>query len=463
MMPTLEVFLTLDLAPMLTATCCAISCALVGNFLLLRKQALLGDAIAHSVLPGLAAAFLITGSRDSLPMFVGALVAGVFSAVSADGLKRAVKIDPGAAMGVVFSAMFAAGIVLMSLPHMRAVDLDADCVLSGTLESIVWLGNPSQGTSAPTSLVSLLQPAVWLSAPRQLVTSISICLMVLMLVVLFFKELRLTSFDPGLAAALGFKPGWMATLLVFMAAASSVASFEAVGSILVIAMLICPAATARLLTDRLKTQVVLSVGIAILTTVLGYMLAGFGPGLLGVQGSALSASGMIATMGGVLLVAALVCSPSHGLVAAAFRARAVTDTIVREDLLAMLYRYHEAAPPGSEPMSIQQVRRGMHVGGASPRATARALRALLADGRLSSDSARSLRLTPQGEASARALVRTHRLWELYLVQELGLRPDHVHRTAMQLEHHTSPDMHADLVSVLQPDKIQKDPHGREIP
>lgn len=450
MLPTLTQFLALDLAPLLTAAICAVTCAVLGNFLLLRRQSLMGDAISHAVLPGLAAAFLITASRGSLPMFLGALVAGIATAGMTELVRRTVRVDPGAAMGVVFSVMFALGVLLMSLPRMQLVDLDADCVLSGVLETILWAGD-----RAPTSLLSFLDPHVLSGAPRQLVTALGVAGVVIVLVLLFYKELRLTSFDPGLAAALGFRPALVNMLLMILIAAASVASFEAVGSILVVAMLICPAATARMFTDRLHTQIALSAIIALFSAVAGYLAGAFGPPVVGLGPESVSAAGMMTVVSGLMLAGAIVLSPSHGLIARRIRLLRVQVETVREDLLALLYRAGEAQS-GAGGLTVPEALSAL------PHAR-RPVRRLALRAAIRRDQVRvrsgALSLTDAGLLAARALVRTHRLWETYLVDQLGLRPDHVHRTAMDLEHVTTDDMRSDLSRAAG----TSDPHGRPIP
>ncbi len=283
-------FLTLDLAPLLAATLAACACALVGNFLVLRRQALMGDAIAHAVLPGIAAAYILTASREPLPMLLGAAGAGLATVGLTALIQSLGKVDRGAAMGVAFTTLFALGVILIErVPP--TIDLDADCVLHGNLEALLWF---------PPDRITLSSLA---TLPRQVHTLAAVMAMGVVFTLVFYKELRLTSFDPALAGALGFRPGLMNTLLMTVAAAAVVASFEAVGSILVIAMLICPPAAARMLTNRLGTQILLSLAIALLTAVTGYFAATRLPALFD-PAVTLNAAGMIATVSGGFVLAA---------------------------------------------------------------------------------------------------------------------------------------------------------------
>ena len=302
----LACFLQIDLPAMLAALLATCACALLGNFLVLRRQSLMGDAISHSVLPGIVLGFLMAGSRATWPMFAGATAAAVAAAVLIELVRRFGRVESGAAMGVVFSVFFAGGVLLIEQAAAHAIDLDAECVLYGQLEDILWL--------APTGWASLLDPAVWAEMPREVVTLAAVTLICGLAVALFYKELKITSFDPELATTLGIPAGAFNLGLMLLVAMVAVAAFEAVGSILVIAMFICPAAAARLLTDRLAVQIGLSLLIAAGAAVSGYVLAAFGPFWLGGD-SSLAASGMIAVMTGLALAAAILFGPRHGVLA----------------------------------------------------------------------------------------------------------------------------------------------------
>jgi manganese/zinc/iron transport system permease protein len=283
-----------------------VSCALAGSWLVLRRQALLGDAVSHAVLPGIVGAFLIAGTRTGWPMVAGAVAAAVVTGALIEAVRRLGRLESGAAMGVVFTLMFAAGVVLLEQGAARKVDLDADCVLFGQLEVILWL--------APTGWASLLEPAVWAAMPHEVVTLAAVTLVCLLCVVLFYKELRITSFDPALADTLGIPSAVFHYGLVLLVAVVSIASFIAVGSILVIAMLICPPATARLLTDRLDRQLWLSALLGALAAVAGYVGAALVPVWLGGTHS-LNAGGMIAVVAGLELALAALLAPRHGVLA----------------------------------------------------------------------------------------------------------------------------------------------------
>ncbi len=299
-------FIQIDLPAILAALLAALAAALVGNFLVLRRQSLVGDAISHAVLPGLVLGFVLAGTRESMPMIAGAGVAALLATVLIEAVRRYGRVEATASMGVVFSIFFAAGIVMLEMGGAAAVDLDPDCVLYGQLEAILWL--------APQSPGDLLLASTWATLPREVTTLAVVALVTAAVLALVWKELVAASFDPAHASACGIPVGAINTGLMALVALVSVAAFEAVGSILVIAMFIAPAAAARVLTDRLAGQVALSLLFAAVSAIGGYVLGAFGPFWVGLENS-VSASGMIATLAGLILLAAVILAPRTGVVA----------------------------------------------------------------------------------------------------------------------------------------------------
>jgi manganese/zinc/iron transport system permease protein len=293
-------FVALSLPPLLIGTFAAIACALPGNFLVLRKQALIGDAISHVVLPGIVVAFLLTGTISTWPMMLGAGGAALVAVAAIEAIRRLGRIEPGAAMGVVFTSMFAGGVLLLEQSDTSSVHLDVEHALYGNLESLIWLD--------ATGWKSLLDPAALAVLPVELLRIAVVLAGVALFIMLFWRPLKMSTFDEGFAQSLGVRTGPLGLALVVVAAVSAVAAFDAVGSIIVIAMFICPPAAARLMTNRLEHQIGWSVGFAILASVVGYVLAGYGPLWIGSE-NAVSAAGMIATVSGVILGIAAVFGP----------------------------------------------------------------------------------------------------------------------------------------------------------
>ncbi|HEX2510851.1 MAG TPA: metal ABC transporter permease [Microvirga sp.] len=289
-------FVQLSLVPMLIGVLACVTCGLLGNFLVLRRQSMIGDAVSHVALPGIVAAFLVTGTIQALPMMAGAAVAAVVAVLLIETIRVMGRVEPGAAMGVVFTTMFAAGVVLLEQSGSRNVHLDVEHALYGNLESLIWLDAQDWG--------SLLDPAALAGLPPQLGRLAVVTLGTGLFVGLLWKELVITTFDAGFADSVGIRSKLVGFALIVMVAVAAVAAFDAVGSIIVIAMFVCPAAAARMMTDRLSVQIAWSIAFAILAAALGYVLAGYGPLWLGARNS-VSAAGMIATVAGAIL--ALTC------------------------------------------------------------------------------------------------------------------------------------------------------------
>jgi manganese/zinc/iron transport system permease protein len=300
-------FVQISLTPILIGVFAAVACALPGNFLILRRQALIGDAISHVVLPGIVVAFLVTGTVAAIPMLIGAAGAALVAVVLIEAVRRLGRIEPGAAMGVVFTTLFAAGVLLLERTDTASVHLDVQHALMGNLESLVWL--------EATGWRSLMDPAALAALPEELGRIAVVCAAMIVLTAVFWRWLTITTFDEAFARALGIPAAAVGLGLVIAAAVAAVAAFEAVGSIIVIAMFICPPAAARLMTERLDRQVLWSVAFATLSAVLGYVLAGYGPLWLGGR-NAVSAAGMIATVSGVILALACLYGPHRARVGA---------------------------------------------------------------------------------------------------------------------------------------------------
>lgn len=278
-----------DFYIIVTASLVASSCALLGCFLILRRMAMVGDAISHAVLPGIVIAFLISGSRDSVTMLIGAGLIGIFTTFLIEFFHKKAKLQTDAAIGVTFTWLFAVGVVLIS-KYGSKVDLDQDCVLYGEI--------------AYVPLDIILSSSGINFGPR----AIYIMALVLGLIIIFittgYKELFLTTFDPAYASAIGISTALWHYLLMGAVSVTTVASFESVGAILVVALLIAPAATAYLLTDNFKWMLVLACAAGVLSSVTGYYFAVWLDG---------SIAGAIAAMSGVIFGITVVFSPVHGL------------------------------------------------------------------------------------------------------------------------------------------------------
>jgi manganese/zinc/iron transport system permease protein len=263
----------------LAGSLAAVACSLLGCFLVLRRMALVGDAISHAVLPGIVLAFLITSSRNTFPMLIGAGALGVFTTFAIEFLHRTGRLQTDAGIGLSFTALFALGVVLLSF-YAGQVDLDQDCVLYGEIAytplDVLVVGNYSLGPRA-----------VWVLG--------GVALLVALFIFMGYKELVVTTFDPAYAAAVGIGTTLWHYALMGMVSLTTVAAFESVGAILVVALLVVPPATAQLLTRSLRPMLLLSSLLGIASAVGGYLLA------VAVDGSI---AGAMATVAGVLFALA---------------------------------------------------------------------------------------------------------------------------------------------------------------
>ncbi len=408
-----------------TASLCGLLCGVAGCYLVLRRMSLLGDAITHAILPGLAGAFLLTGTRDVWAMLAGAMVVGLLTAAGTSWLSRVGRVPSDAAMGVVFTSLFALGVLMISRAADK-VDLDPGCVLYGLLEFV------------DADRVSVLGVDV----PRAFATLAGAASVTFGLLGLFWKEVKLVSFDAALATSMGFSAVIIHYAVIAVIAGVSVASFEAVGSILVIAMLIGPPVTASLLTQRFGRMVALAGIIGVVAGAVGTIAA--------VQLD-VSIAGSVSVAVGVLFALALVLSPSQGLVAGWVRLAGLALRVRREDILGALYRLETDPEARVTREDAQRLTRG--VSGQI------AMRQLRWAGLVSGPTER-LALTPEGSAGAQRILRAHRLWESYLCRDLSLPVSHVHDPSERMEHFISEQMARELADHVANDR---DPQGRPIP
>ena len=422
---------TIDTWIVFMGAMCAASCAIPGTVLVLRRMSLMGDAISHTVLPGIAVAFLITGSRDPAAMLIGAVVVGLLTAFLVQTIQSLGKVEVGASMGIVFTVLFAFGLILMrrAVDH---VDIDPDCVLYGAIE-LAWFDQVH---------------IAGMGVPRGFVVNGVMLLSNIVLILVFYKEFKITSFDPSLAKTQGIRPSIMHYLLMTMTAVTAVAAFETVGSILVVAMFIVPAATAYLISDKYGVLMCLSVAIAIIAAALGHLGAITIPIWFGFSGT--STAGSMAVAAGFLFVVAWIGSPKYGLLTRAVHRIELRVRILREDVLGVLWRLEER-----KQVAIQSMQLATAIG-ANPLMMRFVLLRLVNQGRIAKFGKCWL-LTDQGRSFATTLVRTHRLWEVYLDKHFPQDQHQLHHSASRLEHVTTESMQSALGDA------RTDPHGSIVP
>lgn len=281
---------------LITGVLCASACALLGSFLILRRMAMMSDAISHAILPGLVFGYFIADGPNIVTGALGATGAALLTVIIVQALERTKKLDISAAIGIAFAAMFALGTILIS-KFFSNVHLDSDAILYGNIEfssfDRFFIGGADLGPSS-----------FWVMG--------SLFVINLTFLLVFYKELKLTTFDPGLAASIGIAPAVIHFGLMAILSVTTVGAFSAVGAILVVALIIVPAATAYLLSERLPVMIGGSVLFGALSAILGYYSALW---------TDASVSGFIATWTGIFFALALLFSPSQGIVAQWFQRR----------------------------------------------------------------------------------------------------------------------------------------------
>lgn len=417
------------------ASLAAMNTAILGNFLVLRKLSMLGDAISHAILPGLALAFLIFASRDSTIMLIFASLFGILTVVLSEALRTYARVDEGAALGVVFVSLFALGLVLI-VHAAEVVDLDASCVLFGSVELAALSKVP----------VTLYNGAVY-NIPVSAIRLTALLLINSFFVFVLYKELVLSSFDERFAKAQDRRPALLHYSLLSLVALTAVISFEVVGNILVVAMFVVPPACAHLLSNRLRNIIWISLFLAIALSAAGHLAAIYLPSYFGF--GSISTAGMIASSSGVLFLILLFFGPRDGVLTRLFRLFRMRIEISIDDYLGDLYRIEETRSAGG----VSELKSAISVN-----STQFYISRLL--GFIKTDSS-GLHLSPTGKARAESIIRNHRLWELYLNQEAGVTPEQVHSHADGFEHFTSPTLQGELKADTQ--SAKKDPHGKIIP
>ena len=413
---------------LLTGAFVASSCAMLGCFLVLRRQAVLSDALSHAILLGIVLASWLTGSLGIGIMFTGAVAVGLLTAFLVQWLAHG-GVHHDAALGVTFTSFFALGVIGVTTIG-QGVHLDLDCVLYGEIAYVpfdTWIvGGRSLGPRA-----------VWINGALLLLNAGTLALI--------YKELKLCSFDPELAAAIGLPVRGLHYVLMALVAMTVVGAFENVGVILVVALIIAPAASAYLLTDRLSVMIVLAVMNGILATLFGYGYA---------VAQDCSIAGAIGSAGGLLFLAAFLFSPAHGVTVRWVNQMRLRRQVGEEDVLLWAGRQLER---GAGPVFTEADLPGTTINMLPhPRAM---LKRLLRYGFIQKHH-NEYSLTDKGKDQFRSLIHRHRLYETYL-GELGYAHDHLHDPADRVEHHITPRL---TEAIDQAVHFQdQDPHGKTIP
>jgi manganese/zinc/iron transport system permease protein len=366
-----------------------------GSFAVLRRRSLVGDMLAHASLPGVCVAYIITGSRELLGLSIGALVSGLLAIGLMTLIVRWTRTKEDAAIGIMLSGFFGLGIVLLSIITRSAAGGG-----SAGLNSYIF-GEP--GNMVDSDLTTLVAVGGG----------------VLLMVVLFYKEFKLVSFDPEFAKSQGWPTLWLDLGMMAAVAMVTIIGLPIVGVILMAAMIILPGATARMWTHRFHVLLILAGAIGATTGAVGVRLS---PGL--------PTGPTIVLVGAALFVASILFAPEQGVVARVWSETQLRFRVAREHLLRSLYELNEPALPRLAPTTFQQLLAHRY---AQPwmlrwlldRSEHRGLVSVRGD---------QVTLTPLGFRRAAEATRTHRMWEIYMMEFAGSAPDHVDRSADTVEH-----------------------------
>ena len=401
-----------------------IACGLLGGFLVVRRMALVGDALSHAVLPGVALGFLWNMNKDPVAIFIGATVAGLLGTTAVFLITKTTRLKEDTALGMVLAGFFGAGLCLMSMFQRLP-------------------------TGSKTGIDKFLFGQAAALGPSDIRLMALVTVLVVVVITVGYKEFLLVSFDPGFARVCALPTRWLQHLLMLLLAFSVVIALQAVGVVLVSAMLITPAATAYLLTDRMHRMLLYGSGIGMLSGITGAFLSFLGTNLPTGPFMVLAASGFF--------LAAFLFAPSRGVVPRWWRARSQRVRIARENTLKAVYQVLEDDAFRRDAVSLRELAERRRVTLEAAAEEARSLRT--AEFAAVDDD--SVALTPSGWQRARAIVRNHRLWELYLTHAAQIAPDHVHDDAEKIEHVLGEDAVRQLERRLQ--FADRDPHGKQIP
>ncbi|HYG78172.1 MAG TPA: iron chelate uptake ABC transporter family permease subunit [Planctomycetota bacterium] len=380
-----------------------LTAGVVGAFAVLRRRSLMGDALAHAALPGLCIAFLLYQQRNFFIFLAGATVTGILGVLCVSWLRHNTRIKEDAAIGLVLSVFFGMGIVLSSiiqdLPTGQKAGLDS--YLLGQTAGMVM---------------------------QDLISIIAVSLAALLVLLLFFKEFTILSFDPEYAAVQGWPTFLLDLAMMGLLVITTVIGLPAVGVVLMAALLIIPGVAARFWTDQLKWMLILAALFGLIT------------GIAGTAASAtlsdLPAGPVIVLTGTIIFLFSMLFAPRRGILSRGIEHLRLRATIARQNLLRSMYEFTEPALPERRAIAIEELTR------------ARSWSAGQVERLLSREARRShvepvaggWRLTPSGVEAAAQVVRSHRLWETFLIENAEIAPDHVDRDADQIEHILSPDL-----------------------
>lgn len=402
----------------------SVSAAVVGSFTFLQKRSLVGDAVAHSILPGLALAFLISGTKDPWWLLLGALISGWLSLMVMDYLSRRTKLSQDTAIASVLSVFFGLGILLLT-----------------------YIQNQASGHQSGLDQFMFGQAAAM--SKQDLWVYMGLSILLIAISILFYKEFKLISFNPDFAISIGLPVRLLRILQNSLMVLAIALGIQAVGVVLMAALLITPSAAARSYTDRLRSMILIASLIAGVSALIGTAISFSAPGM---------PTGPWIVMGlSVIALISLFLAPNKGILSRVLLQRRNQRKISDENVLKAFYHFGERQGTLAKWMELEDLNKVREFRLEELQA---ALKRLLRKGHLLRQGGR-YQFSRAGLDEARRIVRLHRLWEMYLTTRLRLKSDHIHPIAETMEHIITPEIEAQLLEDL--DYPEKDPHQSPIP
>ncbi len=398
--------------------------AVVGTFTFLKKKALVGDAVAHAVLPGICLAFLLSGNKNPFLLIIGAFVTGWISLVIMDYITARSKIKEDTAIALVLSVFFGIGILLLTyIQH--------------------------SGNAAQTGLQSFLFGKAAALIGRDLIIFGVVAVVLILTVALFFKELKLIAFDEQFAQSMGLPVHALNLLLTSLTVLAVVTGIQAVGVVLMAAMLITPAAAARFWTNDVLKMTLIAALMGALSGLAGAYVSFTAP--------TMPTGPWIVMIISLIALISFFLAPERGILARTFQQKNLRRQIMNENLLKELYHLGEKDDDPFKFRSLAEIQEERFF---PKKKLAKALVRLKRKGFVEKEKDR-WRFTESGLKKGRRVVKLHRLWELYLSRYLSIAPDHVHEDAETIEHIITPELEARLEKLLEYPEL--DPHDTKIP
>jgi manganese/zinc/iron transport system permease protein len=400
------------------------SSAIVGSFTFLNKKSLIGDAIAHAVLPGICLGFILSGTKNPFFLIGGAFITGWISLVAVNFITSKTRIKEDTAIGLILSVFFGIGILMLTVIQ-------------------------KSGNAAQSGLDHFLFGKAAALVSEDLIVFSSVAVVLLIAVFAFFKEFTLLAFDKDFAKAIGLPIQFIELVLTSLIVLAVVIGIQAVGVVLMAAILITPAAAARFWTDKIRTLILLASVFGALSGVIGAYISYIAP--------AMPTGPWIVIVISTIAFVSFFFAPTRGIISRVMRQRGIRRTINEENILKAFYQLGEENKDFMMQRHPDEIIKKRHM---SVGSLTEIMERLKEQGYLK-QSHNFWELTEEGRAKAKRVVKIHRLWELYLTTELKIAPDHVHDDADTIEHLLTPELEAELERILNYPK--EDPHRSQIP